>query len=72
MQIVSGQNQDGAQQMAQLRAWLTEAGVTYVVAGSETQWAGDWQAAFPQAVVVGQFPKPGAQDSALILRIATP
>ncbi len=72
VQIVGGQNQDSAQQIARLRAWLAEAGVTYVVDGSKTQWAGDWQSAFPLAVVVGQFPKPGAQDSALILRIATP
>jgi len=72
VQIVGGQNQDAAQQMARLRAWLPEAGVTYVVVGSNLQWAGDWQAAFPQAVVAAQLPKPGEQDQVLILRLSAP
>ena len=72
VQIVDRQNQDSGQQMARLRAWLPGAALTYIVVGSNLQWAAEWQAAFPQAAVAAQFPKPGGQDAVTVLRIAAP
>jgi hypothetical protein len=70
--IVGGQNQDSAHQMALLRAWLPDAGVTYVIVASGIQWGPDWQQAFPQAILDQKFPKPGGEDAVEVRLIAAP
>ncbi len=70
--IVGGQNQDSAQQLALLKAWLLDASTTYVVVSSNIQWGANWRRAFPQAVLDRQFPKPGGADAVQVWRLTSP